>query len=95
MSFGSGFPKSLDISKQLDKNEGLFNSGQSVIALKQKLITLFDASGKTRNAIDKECGFKACNYLSLPDESKRPVLMGKHFAFTRKVEKNKNCVRMF
>lgn len=68
--FGSGFPKNLDVSKAIDKSAGQI--GSSIIELKNKLIELFDASGKTRKQIDEECGFRACNYLTLPAEGKRP-----------------------
>ncbi len=68
--YGSGFPKSLDVSKALDKASG--RMGVSTEALKHKLIELFDASGKSRGQIDDECGFRACNYLTLPGKDKRP-----------------------
>jgi DNA modification methylase len=68
--YGSGFPKSLDIGKALDKTSGRI--GVSTEALKRKLIELFDASGKSRGQIDDECGFRACNYLTLPGKDKRP-----------------------
>ncbi len=68
--FGSGFPKSMDISKAIDKQHGRMNS--SVTVLKEELRKLFDASGKTRSQIDKECGFRACNYLSVPEDGKQP-----------------------
>lgn len=70
--YGSGFPKSLDVSKAIDKMAGRLESGESVQALKETLISLFDASGKTRKAIDVECGFRASNYLTLPGNDKRP-----------------------
>jgi len=68
--YGSGFPKNHDIAKTIDKQAGRI--GQSVIKLKERLIGLFDASGKTRKQIDEECGFRACNYLTLPGEGKKP-----------------------
>ena len=70
--FGSGFPKSLDVSKAIDKSAGRLKSGESVAGLKSVLIDLFNASGKTRKAIDDECGFRASNYLRLGGENKRP-----------------------
>jgi len=70
--FGSGFPKSLNIGKALDKMAGQIEAGTSVSALKQRLRELFDASGKTRKQIDEECGFRACNYLSSQSDEKQP-----------------------
>lgn len=68
--YGSGFPKSLDVSKAIDKAAGRI--GQSTIELKHRLIALVDTSGKSRASIDAECGFRATNYLTLPAEGKRP-----------------------
>jgi len=69
-TYGSGFPKSMNIGKAIDKQHGRMNS--SVTVLKEELRKLFDASGKTRSQIDKECGFRACNYLSVPEDGKQP-----------------------
>jgi hypothetical protein len=60
----------MDISKQIDKKGGTI--GKNIVALKQKLIELVDKSGKTRKNIDKECGFRATNYLTLPKKDKKP-----------------------
>ena len=68
--YGSGFPKSMDISKQIDKKGGTI--GKNIVLLKQKLIELADKCGKTRKDIDTECGFRATNYLTLPKEGKKP-----------------------
>ena len=68
--YGSGFPKSLDVSKAIDKAAGRI--GQSVIELKQRLVELAACSGKTRAEIDAECGFRATNYLTLPADGNRP-----------------------
>ena len=70
--FGSGFPKSQNISKALDRQAGHLLA--NVIELKKKLVILFDASGKSRKQIDQECGFRASNYLvyKKPGEDKRP-----------------------
>ena len=74
--YGSGFPKSLNIGKSIDKQGGRLKEPQggtsSVVHLKKQLRELFDASGKTRAQIDQECGFRACNYLSYPEPGKRP-----------------------
>jgi len=67
--YGSGFPKSLNIGKSIDKKGGKI--GKSAIELKTKLIELVNKCGKTRNQIDKECGFRASNYLTLPKEGKK------------------------
>ena len=67
--YGSGFPKSMNISKAMDKQAGRINT--SIVALKKELRALFDASGKSRTTIDKECGFRACNYLSYPEPGKQ------------------------
>ena len=70
--YGSGFPKSMDVSKAIDRQWGRLTSGSSLATLKQELKALFDASGKSRKQIDDECGFRACNYLSYPEEGRRP-----------------------
>ncbi len=70
--YGTGFPKSLNVSKAIDKMAGRLLGGQSVVMLKKRLIDLFDTCGKSRQAIDSECGFRACNYLTLPGDGKRP-----------------------
>lgn len=67
--YGSGFPKSLDVSKAIDKKAGQIN--QSVIDLKKQLIDLVNASGMTRSDIDAACGFRATNYLTLPSDNKK------------------------
>lgn len=71
--YGSGFPKSLDVSKGIDKNDGrtdfVFERHQGVVALKERLIELFNKSGKTKKQIDQECGFHACDYLRIKGSS--------------------------
>lgn len=69
-TYGSGFPKSLNIGKALDKIAG--RALESTVRLKENLIEACDASGKTRAQIDEECGFRATNYLTLPKKDKRP-----------------------
>lgn len=59
--YGSGFPKSLNVSKQIDKKYGRLNS--DIINIKNKLKELYKNSGKSNATIDKECGFKASGYL--------------------------------
>jgi DNA modification methylase len=70
--YGSGFPKSMDISKQIDKTAGRINNPYSTIELKKKLIEIVKSSGKSGKQIDSECGFRAMNYLTLPGEEKKP-----------------------
>jgi DNA modification methylase len=57
--YGQGFPKSLDVSKAIDKRPGI---GGKVIQIKQWLETAIVESGKTRAEIDGACGFKACRF---------------------------------
>jgi DNA modification methylase len=68
--YGTGFPKSLDVSKAIDRAAGRI--GHCIIALKHQLIQSARDSGKTGKQIDAECGFRAMNYLTLPAEGKRP-----------------------
>lgn len=68
--YGSGFPKSHSVSKAIDKTAGRI--GQSVLMLKHELRRCVEASGKSGKQIDKECGFRAMNYLTLPADGKRP-----------------------
>jgi DNA modification methylase len=67
--YGEGFPKATNISKQIDKNRNKILL--SIVKLKKELIKFFDKSEKSRKQIDIECGFRACNYLSLPDKTKK------------------------
>ena len=50
--FGSGFPKSLDVSKAIDKSGGV-----DVSEFKRSLREYVDRSGKSRSEIDALCGF--------------------------------------
>lgn len=61
--YGSGFPKSHDIGKAIDKNYGRLDYDLSMI--KTKLKDLYKSSGKTMNKIDEECGFRASGYLRI------------------------------
>jgi len=56
--YGSGFPKSLDISKSIDKKPEMAHTRQFKLWLAEQI----ENSGKTRNEIDAECGFTACSY---------------------------------
>ena len=55
----SGFPKSLAIDKAIDKRPGI---GGKVVQIKKWLAARIQESGKTRRAIDEECGFTACSF---------------------------------
>jgi len=56
--YGSGFPKSHNISKAIDKKPEM----QSTKDFKNWLQKQIDNSGKSKNQIDAECGFTACSY---------------------------------
>jgi hypothetical protein len=57
----SGFPKSLDISKQLDRHPHGPRPPE-VAAIKEFLKRGIRSSPKTRKQIDEECGFSACDF---------------------------------
>ena len=59
--YGSGFPKSLDISKQLDRTAA--KTSEDVKKLKDELRRVFDASGLTLKELNSKCGFEASGYL--------------------------------
>ena len=69
-TYATGFPKASNVGKAVDKRAGRI--GVSVEKLKLRLIELFNESGKTRTKVDKECGFRASNYLTLEKDGKRP-----------------------
>jgi len=56
--YGSGFPKSHNISKGIDKKPESLNTIKFKMWLKEQI----DKSSKTRAQIDAECGFTACSY---------------------------------
>jgi hypothetical protein len=56
--YGSGFPKSLDVSKAIDKKPEALQTKQFKIWLGEQI----ELSNKTRKQIDDECGFTACSY---------------------------------
>lgn len=66
--YGQGFPKSLNISKAIDKMAGRVDLSCDEVKLKLK--TLYDKSGKSLGKISKECGFNASGYIK--SESKKP-----------------------
>jgi hypothetical protein len=59
--YGSGFPKSLDVSKAMDKAAG--RTARDVVALKGELRRVFEDSGMTILDLNKRCGFEASGYL--------------------------------
>jgi DNA modification methylase len=67
--YSTGFPKSLDVSKAIDKANG--RVGERVLQLKRELRKAVDASGLRHAEIDVRCGFRATNYLTMPAEGKR------------------------
>jgi DNA modification methylase len=56
--YGSGFPKSLDVSKAIDKKPETLNTTKFKMWLAEQI----EKCGKTRKQVDDECGFTACSY---------------------------------
>jgi hypothetical protein len=56
--YGSGFPKSHNISKAIDKKPEMTSTKSFKLWLENQIA----ASTKTRKQIDEECGFTACSY---------------------------------
>ena len=69
--YGSGFPKSHNVSKAIDKHSEKPETNEKIIELKTQLIEMFDQCGLTKKKIDEKCGFRASNYLTLPSETKK------------------------
>ena len=65
--YASGFPKAQDIGKAIDKRGGMVSNNEDTKSLKNILIELFKASGKSNSQINKECGFNASGYLRQHD----------------------------
>ena len=59
--YGSGFPKSHNIGKAIDKKQGIIS--HSILELKQIIIDYFNQSGLKKNEFDKLCNFRAANYM--------------------------------
>lgn len=57
--YGSGFPKSLDVSKAITNRA----NPEQIRTIKLWLAEQFDRSGKTKTEINRECGFTASDYL--------------------------------
>ena len=59
--YGSGFPKSLNIAKQLDKVPYI----KDRVAIKEYLAKNINKCSKTKKQINEECGFMACSYTRI------------------------------
>ena len=59
--YGSGFPKSLDIGKSVDKRAG--KTSTDIKFLKSELNRLFSASNLSLHQFNTLCGFEASGYL--------------------------------
>jgi DNA modification methylase len=59
--YGSGFPKSHNIGKAIDKKQGIIS--HSILELKQIIIDYFNQSGLKKNEFDKLCNFRAASYM--------------------------------
>lgn len=78
--YGSGFPKSRDVSKAIDKAAGRI--GCAVESIKDALRQAHKNSGLTLSQLNKQCGFEASGYLRnsstwasvLPTAEKWPTL---------------------
>ncbi len=60
-AYGSGFPKSTSVSKQLDKTNG--KTVEDIKILKDELQRVFDVSALTLAQLNEQCGFEASGYL--------------------------------
>jgi len=68
--YGSGFPKSQDVGKAMDRRAGKADSKTSLLQAKEILKTLYSNSGKTHTQINSECGFNATGYLATEGKHK-------------------------
>lgn len=59
--YGSGFPKSLDVSKALDRMAG--SVGENTLDLKREIRRRYEAAGMTLRQFNELCGFEASGYL--------------------------------
>jgi len=66
--YGSGFPKSLNIGKAIDKVGPSINT--DIKDIKDKMIGYFKQSRLTKTILNNKCGFTAANYFRIV--SKRP-----------------------
>jgi hypothetical protein len=82
-NYGSGFPKSLNIGKALDKRPGAVAHYPEI---KKFLADAIKTSPKTRSQVDEECGFSACDFARtngsspfvnvIPDAHKWSIMKG-------------------
>lgn len=61
--YSSGFPKSQDVGKSIDRQSGRAAHKAELAEIKAILKQLYKDSGKTNTQIDRECGFNAGGYL--------------------------------
>lgn len=61
--YSSGFPKSQDVGKSIDRQSGKAAHKAELSEVKAILKQLYKDSGKTVGQIDRECGFNAGGYL--------------------------------
>ena len=61
--YSSGFPKSQDVGKSIDRQSGKAAHQAELAEIKAILKQLYKDSGKTNTQIDRECGFNAAGYL--------------------------------
>lgn len=61
--YSSGFPKSQDVGKSIDRQSGKAAHKADLAEVKAILKQLYKESGKTVGQIDRECGFNAGGYL--------------------------------
>ena len=61
--YSSGFPKSQDVGKSIDRQSGKAAHQAELAEIKAMLKQLYKDSGKTIGQIDRECGFNAGGYL--------------------------------
>ncbi len=59
--YGSGFPKSQNVGKAIDKAAGYL--GQNVLTIKREIRARFEAAGMTIKQFNNSCGFEASGYL--------------------------------
>ena len=61
--YSSGFPKSQDVGKSIDRQSGKAAHKADLAEVKAILKQLYKDSGKSNTQIDRECGFNAAGYL--------------------------------
>lgn len=70
--YRQGFPKNLDVSKAMDKQNGRLQGTVTVESVKNRMTELFLACGKTRKQVDTECGFPTSGYMKTAHPDRRP-----------------------